>query len=333
MGIRLGYQQPNYQYGTGTRNIFPTLVAQAREAEASGFDCLFLMDHLCQVPAFGPPEEPVLESYTTLSALAAVTESIQLSALVTCNGFRNPALLAKMITTIDVLSDGRAVLAIGAGWMELEHRMYGYPYGTLAERFERLREALEIIVPMLRGEHPSFTGAWARADGPVNEPRGRDDLPVVVGGSGEKKTYGLAATFADQVNIECDVSLLPRKLEAIAARCSEVGRVRASLWTTFALDVIIDEDGAKAEEMLQEVFRQRGQDLDAMEKDERELATRTFFVGTPAAVAEQVKCQVLLEGIDGIIVKLPGYGHMPGALALVGATLRPLVDSISQGCR
>src|SRR3954465_13551784 len=167
-------------------------MAQAQEAEAAGFDTVLVMDHFYQLPTLGEPDEPMLEAYTALGALASVTEKIQLSTLVTGNTYRNPTLLAKAVTTLDVVSGGRAILGIGAGWFELEHRELGFEFGTFTERFERLDLALQIIAPMLRGERPTVEGTWYRTENAMNDPRLRDDLPIMLGGGGERKTFGLA---------------------------------------------------------------------------------------------------------------------------------------------
>ena len=167
---------PNFSYPGSVAELFPTVIAQAREAENAGFDAAFVMDHLYQLPGLGAPDQPMLEAYSALSGLATATSRIQLSALVTGNTYRNPALLAKTVTTLDVVSGGRAVLGIGAGWFELEHRQLGFEFGTFTDRFERLDEALQIIVPMLRGERPSFDGRWYRTESAINEPRREEDL-------------------------------------------------------------------------------------------------------------------------------------------------------------
>ena len=142
MTIKLGFQIPNFSYGTGVEQLFPTVIAQAREAESAGFDSVFVMDHFYQLPMLGSPDQPMLEAYTALGALATATERVQLGTLVTGNTYRNPTLLAKVITTLDVVSAGRAILGIGAGWFELEHRQLGFEFGTFTERFKRLEEAL-----------------------------------------------------------------------------------------------------------------------------------------------------------------------------------------------
>ncbi|MFD6353154.1 LLM class F420-dependent oxidoreductase [Nocardia tengchongensis] len=329
MSIRLGYQMPNFSYGVAPRDLFPAVAAQAREAEAAGFDAAFVMDHFYQLPLIGAPEEPMLEAYTTLSGLAASTERIQLSALVTGNTYRNPALTAKTVTTLDVVSGGRAVLGIGAGWFELEHQAYGFDFGTFTERFEKLEESLEIITPMLRGQHSTFDGKWYRTNDAMNEPRVRDDLPILLGGGGEKKTFGLAARFADHLNIICNASELPRKLDALHARLDEAGRDPKTLETSFLAFVIVDEDGDRARKTQAEMLARIGiTDLGAMPNEAlRNTPADRQFVGTPDEVAEQIQSRVLDHGIDGIIVNLVTNGHEAGTVELAGRALSPLVQS------
>ncbi|MFC4948394.1 LLM class F420-dependent oxidoreductase [Pseudonocardia sp. GCM10023141] len=325
MSIRLGYQMPNFSYSGSVAELFPTVIAQAREAESAGFDAAFVMDHFYQLPGIGAPDEPMLEAYSALSALATATSRIQLSALVTGNTYRNPTLLAKTVTTLDVVSGGRAVLGIGAGWYELEHQQLGFDFGTFTDRFERLDEALQIIVPMLRGERPTFDGKWYRTESAMNEPRLRDDLPVMLGGSGEKKTFALAARFAQHMNIICDPAELPRKLDALAQRCQEAGRDRSTLETSFLAFVMIDEDGDRARQAQREFLRARGVDLDTLSEEQRKAATSRQFVGDPDTVAADLQARVLDPGIDGLIVNLVTNGHEPGVVDLAGRTLKKLV--------
>ena len=208
MSIRLGYQIPNFSYPGTTAELFPTVIAQAQEAEKSGFDTVLVMDHFYQLPGIGAPDEPMLEAYTALGALATATSTINLSTLVTGNTYRNPAMLAKTITTLDVVSGGRAILGLGAGWFELEHHEMGYEFGTFTERFERLEEALQIIEPMLRGGKPELDGKWYQAHGTRTSPLLRTDIPIMLGGGGEKKTFGLAARYAQHLNIIAGLSLI-----------------------------------------------------------------------------------------------------------------------------
>lgn len=316
---------PNFSYGGSVADLFPTVIAQAREAEDAGFDAAFVMDHFYQLPGLGSPDQPMLEAYSALSALATATSRIQLSALVTGNTYRHPAVLAKTVTTLDVVSGGRAVLGIGAGWFELEHRQFGIDFGTFTERFEKLDEALQIIEPMLRGGRPTVDGRWYRTEDAMNEPRIRDDLPIMLGGGGEKKTFGLAARHAQHLNIICDPKDLPRKLAALDERCAEAGRDRSTLDTSFLAFVMMDEDGDKARELQRGYLRGIGVDLDALSDDERAAATARHFVGDPDEVAADLQARVLDPGVDGLIVNLVPNGHEPGVVDLVGRTLRKLV--------
>jgi F420-dependent oxidoreductase-like protein len=303
--IRLGYQIPNFSYGTGVRELFPTVLAQAREAESAGYDAVFVMDHFYQLPMLGSPDQPMLEAYTTLGALATATERVQLSALVTGNTYRNPTLLAKTITTLDVISAGRAVLGIGTGWFELEHQQLGFEFGTFTDRFNRLEEALQIIDPMIKGERATFSGDWYHAEDALAEPRYREDIPILIGGSGEKKTFSLAARYADHLNVIAAFAELPGKLEALAKRCDEAGRDRSTLETSVLLTVMVDENA----------------DPDQVPADMR----GRMVVGGPAQIAEQVKKNVIDVGIDGVILNLPLHGHTPGVITAVAEALRPVV--------
>src|SRR6476620_2676658 len=191
MPIKLGLQIASFSHGHDPARLFPAVVAQAREADAAGFDAVFVMDHFYQLPPLGGPEAPVLEAYTTLGALAAVTERSQLGTLVTGNTYRNPTLLAKAVTTLDVISQGRAILGMGTGWYEQEHRQLGFDFGSFTDRFDRLNEALQVIVPMIEGKRPTFSGSWYHCEQAVAEPRMRERIPLLIGGSGENKTFPL----------------------------------------------------------------------------------------------------------------------------------------------
>ncbi|AOW95291.1 LLM class F420-dependent oxidoreductase [Rhodococcus sp. WMMA185] len=318
---------PKFAYSAPAENMFPTIVAQSREAESAGFDCVFLADHFFQVPTLSEPSRSMPEVYTTLGALATPTKKIQLSALVTCNNFRNPALLAKAVSTLDVASGARAVLGIGAGWFEPEHTQYGYEFGTLTDRFERLDEALRIITPMLRGDRPTLDGKWYHVENAINEPRIRDDLPILLGGSGEKKTFALAARFADHLNITCGQSELPRKLDALDARCAEVGRDRSTLETSYLAFVFIDENGDRARKLQHEFLLDLGVDLSTASEAERAAATDRMFCGAPDEIAEQIDTRVLEPGIDGIVLNLGANARQPEIVELTGRTLRTLVEA------
>ena len=227
---RLGYQIPNFTYpGIGAAELFPTVVRQARAAESSGFDTVLVMDHFYQLPMLGPPDNEMLECYTLLSALAQHTERVRLSALVTGNTYRNPALLAKEVTTLDHVSSGRAQLGIGAGWYQLEHDSLGFEFGSFSDRFSKLEESLQIIRAMLAGARPTFGGRWYRVEDAINSPAPISKIPIMIGGGGEKKTLRLVALYADESNIICPPNELPRKLDVLAGHCESVGRDRSEL--------------------------------------------------------------------------------------------------------
>lgn len=303
VAIRLGLQIPNFSYGTGVDQLFPTVIAQAREAESAGFDSVFVMDHFYQLPMLGSPDQPMLEAYTALGALATATERVQLGTLVTGNTYRNPTLLAKIITTLDVVSQGRAILGIGTGWFQLEHDQLGFEFGTFTDRFNRLDEALEIILPMIKGEQTTFSGKWYRASEAFANPRFRDHIPLMIGGSGEKKTIPLAARHFDHLNVIAGFDELPGKLEVLRRSCEEVGRDPATLETSTLTTVLIGENA--------------GPDQIPAEMKQR------MVVGTPDSVADQIKTKVIDAGIDGVIINLPFY--TPGVVEAAGAALRPLV--------
>lgn len=311
MSIRLGYQIPNFTYpGVEARDLFDTVAAQAREAEAAGFDTVLVMDHFYQLPGIGTPEDNMLEAYTTLGALASLTSTVQLSTLVTGNTYRNPALLAKMVTTLDVVSKGRAILGIGAGWFEREHHDYGFEFGTFGQRFERLEEALTIIAPMLKGELATLEGKWYTARNALNNPRVRPTIPIMLGGSGEQKTFRLAARFADHMNIICDVGDLPHKVAILRQRCEEIGRDPATLATSYLVMGVVGETEQEAEKLGE-----------SLPKERRDWA----FIGTAGQVAEQLQEKVIGAGIDGITINLILNGHRSGAITQVGEALKPLV--------
>jgi F420-dependent oxidoreductase-like protein len=301
--IRLGFQIPNFSYGTGVEQLFPTVIAQAREAESAGFDSVFVMDHFYQLPMLGSPDQPMLEAYTALGALATATERVQLGTLVTGNTYRNPTLLAKVITTLDVVSAGRAILGIGTGWFELEHDQLGYEFGTFTDRFNRLDEALEIILPMIKGERPTFSGKWYRAENALANPRYRDHVPLMIGGSGEKKTIPLAARHFDHLNVIAGFDQLPGKVKVVRECCEEIGRDPATLETSILLTVLLDEN-VKPEQIPAEM-------------SQRMLAGNADFI------AEQVQAKVLDAGIDGVIINMPFY--TPGVVTAAAEALRPLV--------
>jgi F420-dependent oxidoreductase-like protein len=205
-------------------------VEVARQAERLGFESLWVFDHFHTVP--DPTDELTFESFSTLAALAALTERVRLGHLVICTGYRNPALTAKMMGTLDVISGGRMELGIGAGWKEDEWLGYGYGFPDTRSRLAMLADHLEVITRMLGPGRATFSGTYASVREAINEPRGlqRPRVPVMVGGNGPNVTWRLAAKHADELNLDW---LSPDDVRAalgvIAARCEEIGRDPASL--------------------------------------------------------------------------------------------------------
>jgi F420-dependent oxidoreductase-like protein len=323
---RIGYQIPNFTYPeTPAAGIFPAVVRQAREAEAAGFDTVLVMDHFYQLPMLGPPENAMLECYTLLAALAQHTDRVRLSALVTGNSYRNPALLAKEVTTLDHVSGGRAQLAIGAGWFELEHDSLGFEFGTFTERFEKLEESIRIIKAMLAGERPTFEGRWYRVSDAINSPAPLSRIPLLIGGAGEKKTLRMVAQYADESNLICAPNEVPRKLEVLAEHCDALGRDRSEVTVSVQANACVapthDQAVAEADQFLSD----RGIDLASLGTEEAELIRSMIVMGDPDEVS-QIFAERRIDGIDGFTVNAPANCHIEGRVALLGNALARAVN-------
>ncbi|MBW2268852.1 MAG: TIGR03560 family F420-dependent LLM class oxidoreductase [Deltaproteobacteria bacterium] len=271
-----------------------------------------LMDHFYQLPIIGAPEEPMFECYSMLSAIAQHTEKVRLSALVTGNTYRNPGLLAKTLTTLDHVSHGRATLGIGAGWFEAEHLALGFEFGTFTERFEKLEEALHIIVPMLCGEQPTLHGKHYTAVDAVNSPAPLSKIPIMIGGQGEKKTLRMVAQYADESNLLGEVKDIPRKLEVLAEHCDRLGRDRSEIAVTKLLMVAVAPTLEELEADLEAIAQVKGWDGAT-----REMARNVLIFGDVDTVGERIAEAVSL-GLDGITVDLPVNGHNPERVELLG---------------
>ncbi|UDY35192.1 LLM class F420-dependent oxidoreductase [Dermatobacter hominis] len=312
---RLSYQIPNFTYpDTAPADLFGTVVAQAKEAEDAGFDRVMVMDHFYQLPGIGEPDEPMLECYTTLAALAQHTSRVRLSALVTGNTYRNPALLAKTITTLDHVSGGRATLGIGAGWFELEHDALGFEFGTFSDRFEKLDEALQIIVPMLRGERPTVSGEHYRVADAVNSPAPVSRIPLMIGGNGERKTLRMVAQYADESNLmgmrgDLDV---PHKLEVLAEHCERFGRDPSEIDVTVLVGCVVAPTTAEVDADLRAMAEAKGWGDGVID-----MVKQMLIVGDADTVGEQL-AEIAASGVDGLTCNLPANGHVPGRVALLG---------------
>lgn len=223
--MKLGLQLSNFTLRSGPSAIRSYLSETARRAEEAGFESLWVMDHFFQIDHVGPPEMDMLEGYTTLGYLAACTTDIQLGTMVTGVTYRHPGVLAKVVSTLDVLSGGRAWLGIGAGWFEREHLGLGVPFPGTGERFERLEETLRIALQMWSDNNGSFTGKHYRLAETLCVPQPIRRPPILIGGMGEKKTLRLVAQYADACNFFefAGVETLKRKLDILQAHCRELG--------------------------------------------------------------------------------------------------------------
>ncbi len=236
---RLGLQIPSFTFpGVADADLFETIAGIAMTADNSGFDSLWVMDHLYQIEMVGPREDPMLEAYTLLGALSARTRDIALGTMVTGVTYRNPALLAKIVTTLDIISSGRAILGIGAAWNDDEHAGYGYDFPTAKERLDRLEEALQIIPAMFTEQAPSFEGRHYRVQGVLNNPKPvRGRIPVLIGGGGEKRTLRLVAQYGDACTLFGGPDDVRHKLDVLERHCADVGRDPAEITKTILYTV------------------------------------------------------------------------------------------------
>jgi F420-dependent oxidoreductase-like protein len=322
---RLGYQIPNFTYpGVDTAGLFDVVAMQAKAAERSGFDTVLLMDHFYQLPMLGDPDFNMLECYTTLGALARETSTVRLGALVTGNTYRNPTLLAKVLTALDVVSGGRAQLGIGAGWFELEHDSLGFEFGTFTDRFEKLEEALQIILPMLRDENPTFSGKHYSVTNAINHPAPVSRIPIMIGGSGEKKTLRMVAQYADESNLTSSPDELPRKLEVLAQHCEALGRDRSEITMSQHCNVVIAPTHEQAFEEFADALAVRGMDLRGGDESLRDMILGMVILGDPDEVGERLAA-IMAKGAQGLTMSAPANGFVPDRVDLLGEVASKVV--------
>ena len=233
MTLDFGLQISRFDWPGHPANTGQTIAEIARAAEHAGFTSLWVMDHFIQIPQIGREWEDMLESHTTLAYLAAVTERIRLGTLVTGITYRHIAHLAKIVATLDVLSGGRAMCGIGAAWYEREHRLYGWEFPPLGDRYKRLEDALELLPLMWGPGSPRFDGRTLQVSEAICYPRPlQERIPILVGGSGEKRTLRLVARHADACNLFGDAHRVRRKLAVLADHCEAEGRDPATIEVT-----------------------------------------------------------------------------------------------------
>jgi F420-dependent oxidoreductase-like protein len=314
---RFGLQIPNFTFpGVPDDKMFETIAATAQAAEKSGFDSVWVMDHLYQIPNVGPETDPMLEAYTLLGAIAARTSKVSLGTMVTGVTYRNPALLAKEITTLDVISAGRAILGIGAAWNEHEHEGYGFSFPPVKGRMDRLEEALQICKAMFTEERTNFEGRYYRTNDAYNYPRPirPDGIPILIGGGGEKRTLRLVAQYADACNFFGDLSEIKHKVQVLERHCADVRRDPAGITKTRLGGLMIASSAAEAESKGEHVRQARNMP--------KERYDGYFVAGDPDAVAEQTRAY-LDAGLDGLIFNVHDATDVE-TIELAGKTLSSL---------
>jgi F420-dependent oxidoreductase-like protein len=252
--MKLGLHIANFTWPDGPLQLAENLTRVVTAAEDNGFARVSVMDHVWQIGAFGPPEEPMLEAYTALGYLAARTSRVELVAWVTAVVYREPGLLAKLVSTLDVLSEGRAWLGIGAAWNEPESRGLGLPFPPTAERFERLEEALQICLQMWSDDDGPYQGKHYQLERTLNSPQPltRPHPPILIGGSGERKTLRMVAQYAQACNLFAGPDV-ERKLEVLRGHCEAVGRDYDEIEKTVMFPLDPGEKGEKIDGILEQL--------------------------------------------------------------------------------
>jgi F420-dependent oxidoreductase-like protein len=307
---RFGFQIPGFRHGDATTmEMFDRTLDHALAAERSGFESVWVMDHFWQLPALGGPDEPILEAYTLLGALAARTERVRLGTLVTGVTYRNPALLAKMVTTLDVISKGRAILGIGAAWYEEEHDGYGFEFPAARDRLDRLEEAVQICRAPVRDERPTFTGTHysTRDARNVPAPVQAGGVPIMIGGSGERRTLKLVAQYADMCNVSGSAATVRHKLDVLRTHCSQVGRDPSEITTTRLGTLVLTPDSDETARVRSFLGGMAGDAFDEQ-----------FTVGEPDDIIQQVD-ELIATGLDSLIFNMPL--SQPDAVARAGKLL------------
>ncbi|MEN9934494.1 MAG: hypothetical protein RLZZ387_1073 [Chloroflexota bacterium] len=280
---------------------YEAMTAVAVAAEEAGYDSVWVYDHFHTVPQ--PTMETTFEAWTITAGMARDTKRIRLGQMVTCNGYRPPSYLAKVASTVDVMSNGRLICGLGAGWYEHEWRAYGYGFPEVPERMRMFREATEIVVRMWTEEKPVFKGKYYTIDGPINEPRGvqKPHIPLWLGGGGEQVTLKLVARWAQGCNVGGgNPEVVRHKLGVLRGHCEALGRDYESIDRSTSLNIFLLEDGADPEKATAQVRGQRS----------LEEYARDFVVGTADQVAERVQA-VADAGANYILTYFPrvAYDH------------------------
>src|SRR5713226_6438867 len=275
---------------------YETMTRVAQEAEAVGFDSIWLFDHFHTVPT--PTQEVTFECWTSTAALARDTKRVRIGQLVTCNSYRNPALLAKMASTVDALSHGRLDFGIGAGWYEEEYRAYGYAYPETRERLQRLREAIQVILAMWTQDEANFEGTYYHVRGAINQPKGvqKPHIPLLIGGGGEKVTLKLVAQYADACNVFGDLETIKHKFAVLKAHCEAVGRDYESIHRTTGAFCCIGETDEQAQAKFPAALLGRPVAAGAL-------------IGTPETIRHHL-AELEAAGVQEVILGFPDILHL-----------------------
>jgi F420-dependent oxidoreductase-like protein len=304
-----GLHLPSYTFPDAPpEQLFDFVIRQARAAEEAGFSLVSVMDHLYQIDGIGPVTDPMLEGWSTLAALARETTRVRLGTLVTGVTYRNPALLAKTATTLDVISGGRAILGLGAAWNDVEHDGYGFEFPPVRERMDRLDEALTIVRQMFTEDRPTFQGRHYRVHEVFNVPRPIQPggPPILVGGGGEQRTLRIAAKHADMTHwFPLGLDVLRHKTEVLEGYCAEIGRDPATIERTMATPVIVAGTDAESRSLL-----------DRLPPERRPYVK----VGPPEQMADELR-PYLEAGFTGFTFNNTFY-RTPEQIAKVGELLR-----------
>jgi F420-dependent oxidoreductase-like protein len=300
--MRFGLQIPNFTVGASPGALFDEVLGRAAAAEELGYDSLWVMDHFYQLPPMGGPSQPMLDAYTLLGAIAARTETVRLGALVTGVTYRNPAHLAKIVTTLDVISEGRAILGIGAAWYDVEHEGLGFDFPPAGERLDRLEEALQICRGMFAGTSPTFEGKYYRTHEAQNVPPPVQPggPKILVGGGGEKRTLRLVAQYADMCNVFGDAATIAHKVSVLKRHCETLGRDPSEITVSRLATLVLTEneqETATTKDFLRQVTGEEPSGSNVGTEDElvgqvEELAAAGvdyFIFNMPTGTAETVR--------------------------------------------
>src|SRR5437016_3208158 len=290
---------------------YETMTRVGLEAEALGFDSIWLFDHFHTVPV--PTQEVTFECWTSTAALARDTKRVRIGQMVTCNGYRNPALLAKMASTVDTLSHGRLDFGIGAGWHEQEFKAYGYDFPDGPTRSRQLREAVQIILKMWSEDEAVFEGKYYQVCGAINQPKGiqKPHIPLLIGGGGEKVTLKLVAQYADACNIGGDIPTIRHKLDVVKQHCENVGRDYTSIRRTSSSICVIGESEEAA--------------LASLKPYQRDIVTlmrASAMIGSPETIRRRI-AELEDAGIQELIIWFPDAAKLESLRLFARECMQP----------